>query len=134
MKNQKEMAAHNGVDVSYWGNNPAKIQVPQGWEDHQHTQQLIRKYLTDDKILFSIEQKKLEITISEEEFSILSPRGHRAEFCNLGVRATAQGFCLEKYVGREAHQDSLMVMSIDDNSGFYYNKNSIFEKIIIKTK
>lgn len=68
---KEEKARHNGVDTSRWGNDAPRIAVPEGWEDHQHTQQLIRKYLRNDDVLFDIEKRTLTILVTQEEWDTM---------------------------------------------------------------
>lgn len=68
---KQEKASHNGVDTSRWGNDAPRIAVPEGWQDHQHTQQLIRKYLKNDDVHFDIEKRRLTIFVSQEEWNTM---------------------------------------------------------------
>ena len=71
---KKEMAAHNGVDVRFWGNKLPKLEnIPEGWDDHMHTQQLCRKSL--DLSTIKVEYRNgflvCYIDVSEEDYNFL---------------------------------------------------------------
>lgn len=71
---QNEMATHNGVDVRFWGNKLPKLEkIPQGWDDHMHTQQLCRKSL--DLSTIKVEYRNgilvCYLYVSEEDYNFL---------------------------------------------------------------
>ena len=71
---KKEMAAHNGVDTRFWGNKLPKLEnIPEGWDDHMHTQQLCRKPL--DLSTLKVEYRNgflvCYFDVSEEEYNFL---------------------------------------------------------------
>ena len=79
---KKQKAQHNGVDVSRWDNTCPRIAVPEGWEDHQHTQQLIRKYMNNDFIFLNIATGEALVYVTQRE----------AELCRNGIEHTDQGW------------------------------------------
>ena len=67
---KQEKASHNGVDTSRWGNDCPRIKVPEGWQDHQYTQQLIRKYLNNDFVCYNIASREAIFFVTEEEIHL----------------------------------------------------------------
>lgn len=65
---KEEKARHNGVDTSRWGNNCPRIAVPEGFEDHQYTQQLVRLYLNNDNSFYIFNGNKVLVFLTEKEW------------------------------------------------------------------
>ena len=97
---KEEKARHNGVETSRWGNDCPRIAVPEGWQDHQHTQQLIRKYLNNDFVLYNIASREAIFFVTEEEILLcqsaikdVAPNQHVRLYQY--VNKTCLGWCLD---------------------------------------
>lgn len=104
---KEEKARHNGVDTSMWGNDCPRMEVPEGWQDHQHTQQLIRKYLTNDIAFYDFQHRLVILYLTEEEEKmIMQPVDGASKY--FFIDQTCLGTCLDvrlrkigDYEGRE---------------------------------
>ena len=93
---KEEKARHNGVDTSRWGNDCHRIAVPEGWEDHQHTQQLIRKYISNKFVVLDFKKKQLVVFLTEEDRKVVCPVDNKVAVNKyLYVNQTYLGLCLE---------------------------------------
>lgn len=136
--NSTENDCDNEVDTSRWGNNIPRIEIPEGWQDHQNTQQLIRKYLCNDDIQFDIEKRLLTIFVTQEEWDTMFCVPSHSSFkfgekyatdiefkndgkftvnwqevdifkCSVALSRTFAGFCINKYILREYGEGDVLV-------------------------
>lgn len=91
---KEEKARHNGVDTSLWDNDCPRIQVPEGWQDHQHTQQIVRKYLNNDFCFYIFHNRSVIIYLTEEERKVLFSDVPGA-WTYLFISHTCLGTCLD---------------------------------------
>lgn len=111
---KEEKARHNGVDTSRWGNDAPRIAVPEGWQDHQHTQQLIRKYLTNDAATYIFNNRSILLFLTEEEEKALYREDGVNKF--LYIYQTCLGLCLDIRLRKLNDYDG-----IDDNGKMKVN-------------
>jgi hypothetical protein len=120
---KEEKARHNGVDTSRWGNDCPRIAVPEGWQDHQHTQQLIRKYIGNDFAVLNFKKRQLVVFLTDEERKAICPVEDKVAVSKyLYINETALGLCLEVRV-RELNDRS----GIDGHEPGYVNQYSHYE-------
>lgn len=136
---KEEKARHNGVDTSLWGNDCPRINVPDGWEDHQHTQQLIRKYLDNSFASFDFRSNRLTLLLTEEERQALRPwieNGRLIVDKRIYINNTFKGLCLEVRVRKsyKEWEDDKDGLFVDYNGGVYRVNSSIFQEVKIITK
>lgn len=136
---KQEKAGHNGVDTSRWGNDCPRIAVPEGWEDHQYTQQLIRKYLDNSFAAFDFKKKRLTLFLTEEEKQAL--RDWLEKCCwvvrkRIFINQTALGLCLEVRIRKpdEGWDNDDKGLFTDYNGGIWYVNSSVFEEVEILTR
>lgn len=149
---KEEKARHNGVDTSRWGNDAPRIAVPEGWQDHQYTQQLIRKYLHNDDVSFDIEKRTLTIFVTREEYDTMFAVPSYSSFkygekyaediefkndgkfvenwglcdmmkCSVALSRTTLGFCINKYILREYNEGDVLIKARAEE----YMRNSNFK-------
>lgn len=111
---KEEKARHNGVDTSRWGNDCPRIAVPAGWEDHQHTQQLIRKYITNDFAMLNFKNKQLIVILTDEEREAVSCYDYNMENGvwksirkYLYLNQTALGLCIEVRIRKDEDREPM---------------------------
>lgn len=136
---KEEKARHNGVDTSHWGNDCPRIAVPEGWEDHQHTQQLIRKYLDNSFAAFNFKSKRLMLFLTEEEQQALNnwlENGHWVVRKHICINNTFKGLCLEVRVRKpdEEWDDNKDGLFVDYNGGIWRVNSSVFREVEILTR
>ena len=136
---KEEKARHNGVDTSRWGNDCPRIAVPDGWEDHQHTQQLIRKYLDNSFASFDFKNKRLTLLLTEDEQKALHnwlENGRWIVHKHICINDTFKGLCLEVRIRKpdEKWDDDEHGLLYDYNGGVYHVHSNIFHQVKIITK
>ena len=120
---KEEKARHNGVDTSRWGNDCPRIAVPEGWQDHQHTQQLIRKYIGNDFAVLNFKKRQLVVFLTDEERKAICPTDDKVAVNKyLYINETFLGLCLEVRV-REINDRS----GIDEQESGHVNQYAHYE-------
>lgn len=89
-------ARHNGVDTSKWGNDTPRIEVPEGWQDHQYTQQLVRKYFANSFVYYDFTKRLAILYLTEEEIQVL--RSEERVNKHLFINQTCLGICLDVHI------------------------------------
>lgn len=136
---KKEKARHNGVDTSRWGNDCPRIEVPDGWQDHQYTQQLIRKYLDNSFATYDFKRRRLVLWLTEDEKKALRDlldNGCWVVRKRVFINQTALGLCLEVRVRKpdEEWDDDDKGLFTDYNGGIWRVNSSIFSEVEILTR
>lgn len=136
---KEEKARHNGVDTSRWGNDCPRIAVPEGWQDHQYTQQLIRKYLDNSFASYDFKRRRLVLWLTEDEQEALHDlldNGCWVVRKRVFINQTALGLCLEVRVRKpdEEWDDDNKGLFTDYNGGIWRVNSSIFSEVEILTR
>lgn len=137
---KEEKARHNGVDTSRWGNDCPRIAVPNGWEDHQHTQQLIRRYLDNSFSSYDFGKRRLTLFLTEDEQQALCDwleNGHWVVRKYIFINQTARGLCLEVRIRKpneEVVSNYETGLFRDYNGGIHIVNSSIFREVEILTR
>lgn len=119
---KEEKARHNGVDTSRWGNDCPRIAVPDGWEDHQHTQQLVRKYLDNSFVYYDFAMSRLTLSLTKEEHKVLHnwlENGRWVVRKHICINRTFKGLCIEVRVRKPEEEWD------DDKNGLFKDEISI---------
>lgn len=90
---KEEKARHNGVNTSRWNNDCPRIAVPEGWQDHQGTQQLIRKYLTNDVATYIFANRCILLFLTVDEQKAISHENGINKFPY--INQTFLGLCID---------------------------------------
>ena len=135
---KEEKARHNGVDTSRWCNDCPRIAVPEGWEDHQHTQQLIRKYLDNSFAAYDFGRRRLVLWLTEDEQKALHnwlKNGWWVVRKRIFINQTAR-LCLEVRVRKpdEEWDDNKDGLFVDYNGGIWRVNSSVFREVEILTR
>ena len=111
---KEEKARHNGVDTSRWNNDCPRIAVPEGWQDHQGTQQIVRKYLTNDVATYLFNNRCILLFLTADEQNVLAYEDglHKFPYIN----QTCLGLCLDVRLRKLNDYDGL-----DDNGKMKVN-------------
>lgn len=136
---KEEKARHNGVDTSRWGNDCPRIEVPDGWEDHQHTQQLIRRYLDNSFASYDFGRRRLVLWLTKDEQKALHnwlKNGWLVVRKRVFINQTARGLCLEVRVRKpdEEWDDDDKGLFTDYNGSIWRVNSSIFNEVKILTR
>lgn len=107
---KEEKARHNGVDTSRWGNDNPRIAVPEGMEDHQHTQQLVRLYLNNDNSFYIFSGNKVLVFLTEKELQTskvdeVIDGWYVSTYLRVGM--TFKGLCLNWHVRKIGIYDDI---------------------------
>lgn len=105
---KEEKARHNGVDTSRWNNDCPRIAVPEGWQDHQGTQQIVRKYLTNDVATYLFFNRCVLLFLTADEQKALAHENGLNKF--LYINQNCLGLCLDVRLRKLNDYDG-----IDDN-------------------
>lgn len=123
---KEEKARHNGVDTSRWGNDCPRVEVPDGWEDHQHTQQLIRKYLDNSFASYDFSKMRLTLSLTKDEQQALHnwiENGHCVVRKRIYINRTFKGWCIEVRI-RKPEDDNF-----GDNAGIFEDYNGGINRV-----
>lgn len=133
---KEEKARHNGVDTSRWGNDCPRIAVPEGLEDHQFTQQLVRLYLNNENSFYIFSGNKVLVFLTEKEYL-----PYFVDAVNVGGRVTTHlrvgmtfcGVCLNWHIRKE-YKNEVPVPEegyIDPGSSSVKNFNGLIKELEI---
>lgn len=132
---KEEKARHNGVDTSRWGNDTPRIAVPEGMEDHQHTQQLVRLYLNNDNSFYIFSGNKVLVFLTEKELQTskvdeVIDGWYVSTYLRVGM--TFKGLCLNWHVRKIGIYDDIPEEGyIDPGSSSVKNFNSLIKELEI---
>ena len=136
---KEEKARHNGVDTSRWGNDCPRIEVPDGWEDYQYTQQLIRKYLNNSFASYDFSKMRLTLSLTKDEQQALHnwiENGHWVVRKRIYINRTFKGWCIEVRI-RKPEEDNFgdnAGIFEDYNGGIYRVNHDVFREVEIFTR
>lgn len=111
---KEEKARHNGVDTSRWNNDCPRIAVPEGWQDHQGTQQIVRKYFTNNIATYMFANRCILLYLTAEEQKALAHEDGINKFPY--IDQTCLGLCLDVRLRKLNDYDG-----IDDNGRMQLN-------------
>ena len=136
---KEEKARHNGVDTSRWGNDCPRIEVPDGWEDHQYTQQLIRKYLNNSFASYDFSKMRLTLSLTKDEQQALHnwiENGHFVVDKYIFINKTFKGLCLEVRIRKPDDEEIVGEKGqfVDYNGGIYRVNSDVFREVEIFTR